>query len=69
LRRRAAVIVRQIAGCQEEDAVRYLEQADGDLKTAILLGLGLSGSEAAQMLKRHGGNLRAAIEDSKRGKR
>jgi N-acetylmuramic acid 6-phosphate etherase len=69
LRRRAAVIVRQIAGCQEEDAVRYLEQADGDLKTAILLGLGLSGSEAAQMLKRHGGNLRAAIEGSKRGKR
>jgi len=69
LRRRAGVIVRQIVGCQAEDAARYIEKADGDLKTAILLGLGLSRSDAAQMLKRHDGNLRAAIEESKRGKR
>ena len=68
LRRRAAVIVRQIVGCHEEDAARYLEEADGNLKSAVLLGLGLSRSDAAQMLERHGGNLRAAIEESKRDK-
>jgi N-acetylmuramic acid 6-phosphate (MurNAc-6-P) etherase len=31
------------------------------VKTAVLLGLGLSRSEAAQLLQRHGGNLRSAI--------
>lgn len=61
LRRRAAAIVVEIVGCPEADAVRHLEQADGDLKTAILIGLGLNRSEAQQLLQRHGGNLRSAI--------
>ena len=69
LRRRAAVIVRQIVGCPEADAARHLEKAGGDVKTAILLGLGLTIGDAKQILKRHGGNLRAAIDESKRGKR
>jgi N-acetylmuramic acid 6-phosphate etherase len=69
LRRRAVAIVRQIVGCPEDDATRHLEQADGDLKTAILLGFGLSRSGAAELLKRHGGNLRAAIDEFKRGNR
>jgi len=67
LRRRAVAIVRQIVGCAEGDATRHLEQADGDLKTAILLGFGLSRVGAADLLKRHGGNLRAAIDEFKRG--
>ena len=50
LRRRAVAIVRQIVGCAEGDATRHLEQADGDLKTAILLGFGLSRGEAAELL-------------------
>jgi N-acetylmuramic acid 6-phosphate etherase len=69
LRRRAVAIVRQIVGCAEGDATRHLEQADGDLKTAILLGFGLSRGGAAELLKRHGGNLRAAIDEFKRGNR
>lgn len=69
LRRRAVDIVRQIVGCAEGDATRYLEQSDGDLKTAILLGFGLSRGGAAELLKRHGGNLRAAIDEFKRGNR
>jgi N-acetylmuramic acid 6-phosphate etherase len=69
LRRRAVVIVRQIVGCPEDDAARYLEKAGGDVKTAILLGFGLGSGDAAQLLRRHGGNLRAAIDESKRGKR
>jgi N-acetylmuramic acid 6-phosphate etherase len=69
LRRRAVAIVRQIVGCTESDAARHLERADGDLKTAILLGLGLGPGEATQLLKRHSGNLRGAINEIKRGAR
>ncbi len=65
LRRRAEGIVSEIIRCPESDAARYLQQAAGDVKTAILLGLGVDGSEAAQLLQRHGGNLRAAIKASK----
>jgi len=61
LRRRAAAIVSEIVRCPESDAARHLEQADGDVKTAILIGFGLSRSDAAQLLQRHGGNLRSAI--------
>ncbi|HUL87817.1 MAG TPA: N-acetylmuramic acid 6-phosphate etherase [Pseudolabrys sp.] len=65
LRRRAEVIVSEIVRCKEADATRYLEQADGDLKTAVLLGFGLTPSKAAQLLQRHGGNLRSAINAAK----
>jgi N-acetylmuramic acid 6-phosphate etherase len=63
LRRRAATMVSEIVRCPDSDAARYVEQADGDVKTAVLLGLGLGRSEAAQLLRRHGGNLRKAIRD------
>src|SRR3954468_7458109 len=65
LRRRAAAIVGEIVRCPESDAARHLEQADGDVKTAILIGFGSSRGEAAQLLQRHGGHLRAAIIESK----
>jgi len=67
LRRRAGAIVSEIVRCPESDAVRYLEQADGDVKTAILLGLGIDRGKVAELLWRHGGNLRAAIKASKSG--
>ena len=67
LRRRAETIVGEIVHCPEQDATRYLEQADGDVKTAILIGFGLSRSDAAQLLQRHGGNLRSAINETKGG--
>src|SRR6202047_1270986 len=50
LLRRAEIIVSQIVRCPESDAARYLEQANGDVKTAILIGFGLGRSEAAQLL-------------------
>jgi N-acetylmuramic acid 6-phosphate etherase len=65
LRRRAAAIVSEIVRCPERDAARHLEQADGDVKTAILIGIGLSRSDAAQLLQRHGGNLRSAVDAAK----
>jgi N-acetylmuramic acid 6-phosphate etherase len=65
LRRRAEAIVSEIVPCPKPDAARCLEQADGDVKTAILIGFGLSRSEAARLIQRHGGNLRSAINASK----
>jgi N-acetylmuramic acid 6-phosphate etherase len=64
LRRRAEAMVSEIVGCPEADAARHLEQSDGDVKTAVLLGLGVDRSEAAQLLQRCGGNLRSAIKAS-----
>jgi N-acetylmuramic acid 6-phosphate etherase len=66
LRRRASAIVVEIIRCSEAEAVHHLEQADGDLKTAILIGLGLNRSEAQQLLQRHGGNLRSAVNATTR---
>ena len=67
LRRRAEAMVSEIVRCSEGDASHYFEQANGDVKIAVLLGLGLDLSEAAQLLQRHGGNLRSAIKASTRG--
>jgi N-acetylmuramic acid 6-phosphate etherase len=61
LRRRATVIVGEILGCAAQDAARFVEQADGDVKMAVLIGLGLKPADAAKVLSRHDGNLRMAI--------
>ena len=66
LRKRAEGIVSEIVGCPQGDAVRFLDESKGDVKTAVLLGFGVSLSDAEQLLQRHGGILRAAIEDSGR---
>ena len=66
LRRRAVAIVARLLDCSQADAARWLEQADGDLKTAVLLGLGIDRGEAKRRLELHAGNLRAAIEETDR---
>jgi N-acetylmuramic acid 6-phosphate etherase len=63
LKRRAAVMVSEIVGCAAAEAARFVDQADGDVKVAILLGLGLGPADAAGVLKRHDGNLRRAIAE------
>ena len=63
LSRRAVAIISEIVGCSKEEAARYLEQAHRDLKTAILIGLGSGTGDAAQLLQRHGGNLRSAVKE------
>ncbi len=62
LRRRAEAIVAEILHCPQSEAARHLEQADGDLKTAILIGMGIERNEGIELLRRHGGNLRSAID-------
>lgn len=66
LLRRAANIVSEVSGCPRDDATNYLAQADGDLKTAVLLALGIPFADAAEMLTRHQGNLRTAIQQMQR---
>jgi N-acetylmuramic acid 6-phosphate etherase len=63
LRRRAEAMVGEIVRCPDQDAARYFEQAGGNVKIAVLIGLGLDRSEATEMLQRHGGNLRSAINE------
>jgi N-acetylmuramic acid 6-phosphate etherase len=66
LRRRAEIIVAKIVGCAASDAARFIEQSDGDVKIAVLLGFGLEPMEAAKILDRHKGNLRKAIDETVR---
>ena len=66
LRRRAAIMVSDIVRCPQSDAARYVEEADGDVKTAVLLGLGLDRRQAEDLLRRHGGNLRKTLIESDR---
>jgi len=63
LLRRAEVIVSQIVGCAENDAAKFVERADGDVKIAVLLGLGCEQTDAVEALLKHEGNLRAAIDE------
>ncbi|HEX3429837.1 MAG TPA: N-acetylmuramic acid 6-phosphate etherase [Rhizomicrobium sp.] len=68
LKRRAVVIVSDVTGCAAGDGVRFVEEAEGDVKIAILLALGRTRSEAAALLERADGNLRVAIDDIRSGK-
>jgi N-acetylmuramic acid 6-phosphate etherase len=63
LKRRAEAMVRQIAGCGETEAARALEQAAGNIKTAVLLTLGYDRAQAERILARHKGNLRYVLAD------
>ena len=61
--RRAQIIVSQIAGCNENDAAQFVQQAEGDVKIAVLLALGWEQTDAIEALLRHEGNLRAVIDE------
>jgi N-acetylmuramic acid 6-phosphate etherase len=67
LKRRAATIVGEIVGCPASEAARLVEQADGDVKIAVLLGLRVPSANAAKILTRHDGNLRMAIAEVTHG--
>jgi N-acetylmuramic acid 6-phosphate etherase len=63
LKRRGETIIAGIAGCSSEEAARYLEQAGGDVKSAILLGCGLPVDKVTDALERHQGNLRNVLNE------
>ena len=66
LRRRAEIMVQEIAGCDESEATAFVENANGDVKVAVLLALGVELSRARELLERHEGNLRLAIDETSR---
>ena len=51
LKRRAEAMVAQIAHCDPSHAASSLEQAEGDIKTAVLLALGVDKIDAETILK------------------
>src|SRR5260370_23344671 len=59
LLRRAEIIVSQIVGCNENDAAQFVQQAEGDVKIAVLLGLRWEKTDAIAALLKHDGSLRA----------
>jgi N-acetylmuramic acid 6-phosphate etherase len=63
LQRRAEAMVAEIAHCDPSHAARSLEQADGDIKTAVLLALGVDKVDAETVLKNCDGNLRRVFAE------
>jgi len=67
LKRRAEAMVAQIARCDPSHAARSLEQADGDIKMAVLLALGVDRADAETILQNCDGNLRYVLTEIARG--
>jgi N-acetylmuramic acid 6-phosphate etherase len=63
LKRRAEAMVAQIAQCDPSQAGRSLEQAEGDIKTAVLLARGVARVDAETILKNCDGNLRRVFAE------
>jgi N-acetylmuramic acid 6-phosphate etherase len=63
LKRRAEAMVAEIAHCDPSHAASSLEQADGDIKTAVLLALGVDKADAEAVLKDCDGNLRRVFAE------
>ncbi|NDK31571.1 N-acetylmuramic acid 6-phosphate etherase [Nesterenkonia haasae] len=65
LRERTVRILCEAVGLEEVEAEQKLQQADGDLKVAIVMSLAeISVSRAAQLLQEHSGSVRAAVAAS-----
>jgi len=56
-------MVAQIAHCDPSHAASSLEQAEGDIKTAVLLALGVDKVDAEAVLKNCDGNLRRVFAE------
>jgi N-acetylmuramic acid 6-phosphate etherase len=66
LRARALRIVQKAAGTDSVEARRALDEADGEVKTAIvMLRAGIAAGDARKRLERSGGNLRRALSESR----
>ena len=61
LRARAVRMLRTLSGCTSDAATAALAEADGTVKTALLILRGLNRADADALLARHGGQLRPAL--------
>jgi N-acetylmuramic acid 6-phosphate etherase len=66
LRRRSEEMVVAIADCKPSVAADALVKAQGSIKIAVLIAIGLSAEAAAALIVKHDGNLRAALSDTGR---
>lgn len=62
LRARAVRMLQRLTDCSPDAGAVALSQADGSLKTAVLILRGLSRSSAEALLVRHDGQLRRALD-------
>jgi N-acetylmuramic acid 6-phosphate etherase len=62
LLRRAHGIVQTLTFCSESDAIAAVAEARNDIKTAVLVAMGLSVDNATALLAAHDGILRDAVE-------
>lgn len=65
LQSRAIAMVERISGCDADAAGRALAAAAGDIKLAVLIALGCSREDGAQLLQAHDNELRRAIAQLK----
>jgi len=63
LKQRAEAMVAQIAHCDPSLAARALDQSGGEIKTAVLVALGVERIEAEGILKNCDGNLRRVFAE------
>ena len=63
LKRRAEAMVAQIAQCDPAQAASALEEAEGEIKAAVLLALGVEKVQAESILKKCDGNLRRVFAE------
>jgi N-acetylmuramic acid 6-phosphate etherase len=68
LKRRAEVMVSEIADCDPAQAARALEEANGEIKRAVLLALGADKAKADTLLRRFDGNLRRILAELAKNK-
>lgn len=61
LRARGVAMVAELAGCGAEAAAEALGRAEGDIKRAVLIAGGATPARAEDLLLRHDGNLRRAL--------
>jgi len=66
LKQRAEAMVAQIAHCDPSLAARALDQSGGEIKTAVLVALGVERIEAEGILKKCDGNLRRVFAELSR---
>ena len=63
LRLRSEQMVEKISGCSADVAADALSKADGSIKVASLIALGLDADAAVKILAKHDGNLRGALAE------
>ena len=61
LRRRAVQMVARLTDCDPAQAETALDQAEGDVKLAVMIASGFAPAQAQDALSRHSGDLRAAL--------